>query len=403
MFTSRKIAAVLGTAVLCFGLSGQAQAADGDGTTYSCSYSSFGDAADTTTGVSDQLSYSSASYNNLCGSYTSNQNSAVATATAVIATAASQASTLVSNRISNALSGTGGVHMAANGFSASTGMSGGNMGGKVGAWVSGSYSDVSDDNTDTRFDGTVYTAMVGVDYRVAPKVVIGVAGGYEDVDVDTQYNQSVLNGEDGNVSSDGYTVAPYIGVQLSQNASADLTVGYSDIDYDTLRFDPLTGDRLTGSTEAERYFVNAGVQGNHIFHRAWNLRGRLGVFYVSEDKDAFTEITNNASETGANVAQGSETVELGQVNADARLGYLFDMVEPYALVGLDFDFTKDEAAVGAGQTKASFDSEDFGARFGGGLNLRLGSNVTGGIEAYTVEFRDDYEEVTATAGLRVNF
>ena len=149
-----------------------------------------------------------------------------------------------------------------------------------------------------------------------------------------------------------------------------------------------------------------------MFANHWNLNGRLGVFYASEDKDSYVEHTSGDTTFNSAVSQNGGTTELGQFSADARLGYLFDMIEPYALAGLDFDFTKDEGTLGglvgfdgtrSTASHSSFDSEDFGARFGGGLNLRLGSNVTGGIEAYTVEFRDDYEEVTATAGLRVNF
>ena len=69
----------------------------------------------------------------------------------------------------------------------------------------------------------------------------------------------------------------------------------------------------------------------------------------------------------------------------------------------DFDFSKDEGAVAAGQTAASLDDEDFGARFGAGLNFQLSPQVTGSFEGYTVEFRDDYEEYTFSGGLRVNF
>ena len=57
--------------------------------------------------------------------------------------------------------------------------------------------------------------------------------------------------------------------------------------------------------------------------------------------------------------------------------------------------------VAAGQTLSD---DDFGVKFGAGINLiNMGSNVTGGVEAYTVEFRDDYEEYVVNAGLRVKF
>lgn len=357
------------------GFSGQAQAAG----PYSCTDSTYGG------------TYSSCSTNN-----TANQSSTVATSTTVLRTASTQTSKLVANRIGNALSGgASSFNVASNGFSASTGMSAGNMGGKAGAWISGSWASVEDENVSTSFDGNVFTGVIGADYQVAPKVVLGLSVGWEDVDIDTEYNG--FGGNDGNLEGDGYTIAPYVGVKLSPTAQADLTVGYSDIEYDTLRFDPNTGNSITGSTDADRYFVNAGVGGSHQLQGNWRVKSRASIFYASEDKDSFVETES----TGATINVDDEETELGQLLLDTRLGYQMGGVEPYALVGLEYDYTKDDGPVAAGQTQSQDD--DFGAKFGGGIDLKLGPNVTGGIEAYTVEFRDDYNEYAVTGGLRVQF
>lgn len=339
-------------------------------------------------------------------SNTANQNSTVATANAVLQAASSQAARLIGNRVSNALSGHGsGFNVAENGFSASSGVAAGGMENRMGVWVSGSYSDVSDDNTATAFDGTVYTGFAGVDYKVTNRALVGVSVGYESSDIDTQYNQSEITGADGNLEGEGYTVAPYIGVELGQNASASLTAGYTDLQYDTLRYDPVSSNDIRGSTDAERWFVSGALNGAHKIASNWNLRGRLSAFYADEEKDAFTETESN----GNTISQGALDNAFGQASLEARLGYAFRMAEPYVLAAADYDFEKDEAPVGIGtsaapgQQKASLDDSDVGARFGGGLNFQLGSNVTGGIEAYTVEFREDYEELTVSGGLRLNF
>ncbi len=380
MLKSFRFAAV-SVAVLCLGFSAtEAQAQ------YSCSDATYGSGSGTYNST-----YSSCSTNN-----TANQASTVATSAAVLKAATTQASKLVTGRISSALNGAGGFNLASNGFSASTGMAAGNGGSNVGVWVSGSWTAVEDDNTDTAFEGDVYSIMVGMDVKATADTVLGVALGYENTDIDTQYNGTATT--DGNLDGDGYTIAPYIGVKLGPNAHADLMVGYSNIDYDTLRYDPNTGNSITGSTDADRYFVNASVGGSHNFAGSnWRLRGKTGVFYASEEKDAFTETES----TGATIAAVSEDNDFGQITVDAKLGYAYEQVEPYVLVGVEFDFSKDEGPVAAGQTSSMDD--DFGAKFGGGLDLRLGPNVTGGIEAYTVEFRDDYNEYTVTGGLRVNF
>lgn len=373
-FIKFSLAAVAGVAILG-GFGGEAKAAG----PYSCSNATYGSA------------YSSCSTNN-----TANQASTVATATTVLRTATTKTAGLVSDRVSAALSGNAAnVQMASNGFSASSGLSAGDLGGKAGVWLSGSWSDVEDDNTDTAYEGHAAVGLIGADYQVAPGVVLGLSFGYENVDIDTAYNG--FNGNDGSIEGDGYTIAPYIGVKFSDRLTANLTAGYSDIEYDTLRFDPNTGNRITGSTDADRYFVSAALDGTYDLRGNWGLKTRGSVFYASEDKDSFTETESN----GATTAVASNDTELGQFGLETRLSYDFDKVQPYALLGLEYDFSKDDTPVAAGQTSSD---DDFGVKLGAGVNLiNLGSNVSGGLEAYTVEGRDDYNEYTVSGGLRVKF
>ncbi len=379
MIKNIKLAAVLGAAVAVFGLSaGEAQAQTLE--TYSCSGS-----------------YNGTTYTSYCAG-TEGQASTITTSTAVLATAATNSAKLVSNRVANAVAGNGSFNVAANGFSASTGQSAGDYSNKLGTWVAGQWSDLEDENTATAFDGQVFNVMGGVDYRIQPKVVVGLSIGYEDVDLDTAYNG--FGGSTGTLEGEGYTIAPYIGAEIAPNVTASFTAGYSDIEYDTLRYDPFTGNANTGNTDADRYFVDASVSGSHLIDTAWHLRGKVGVFYASEDKDAFTETEAN---TGNTVAVAAYDADYGQATIDAKLGYVFDMVEPYVLAGIGYDYAKDESPVGVGQSKSSLDDEDFEAKFGAGLDFNLGHGITAGLEAYTVEFRDDYDQYTVTGGLRMDF
>lgn len=369
---------VMGAIVAACGVSANTAQAQ---TSQSCTDAVYGTAGST-------YQYSACTANN-----TANQASTVATSTAVLSTAASQASGLVANRVSSAMGGSSAFNVASNGFAVnSEGMAAGNHKGRFGAWVSGQYSSVEDENTDTAFDGNVYSVMAGIDYKVTPRAIVGLAVGYEDTDIDTDYNR-------GNLEADGYTIAPYVGYQLTDNASVNLTVGYSDLEYDTDRLDPTSNNAITGSTDSERYFIDASVNGRHNLRGNWNLYGTASVFFASEEKDAYTETESN----GQTIAVAEEETDLGVASLEARLGYQYQQVEPYALAGFSYDFTKDEAPVAAGQSTSSLDDEDFGGRFGAGLNFQFAPNVTGSVEAYTVEFRDDYEEYTVNGGLRVKF
>lgn len=334
--------------------------------------------------------YSSCSSNN-----TANQNSTVATSSSAIRSTTTLISNLIAQRVSTAVSGNSGAfEVSSNGF-VGTGVAAGDHEGKFGVWAAGAFAGFDDDNRSTEFDGESFVGTAGADYRVSPDVVLGVAVGYEDIDIDTVYNG--FGGNNGNVSAEGYSIAPYIGVTLSETLTADAKIGYADMEYDTLRFDPNTGNRITGSTDADRFYLDAGLKGKYQLQGNWGADVRGSVFYAHEEKDAFTE--NEAG--GATIAVDEDTTELGQFLLDTRLGYSFEGVRPYGLVGLEYDFVKDDVPVAAGQVQAG-DSR-FGAKLGGGVDFNFAPNVKAGVEAYTVEFRDDYNQYVLTGGLRVKF
>lgn len=395
-----KALCVLGSGAALFSMTaGDAQANiySGNNGIYSCNgsytntfYVAEGDGVSTST-YDSASNFTDCLYNN-----TGNQSSAAVTANNILRTAAVQTTGIISNRIANALGGgAGGVNVAANSFSASQGISAGNGMYAGGLWVAGGFTDLEDENADTGMDGNVYSGLAGVDFHVSDATIIGLAVGYENVDVDTSFNGSST--EDGNIEGDGYTVAPYVGFNLGDGASANITVGYSDLSYDMVRFDPISDERINGSTDAERYFVSAAAGGSHMLDASWRLRGNASVFYANEEQDDYTE---TYAESGLTGAQSGEDTDFGQLGVNARLGYVLDGVEPYALAGVEYDFSKDDVEVATTQTSSD---DDFGARFGAGLDLNLGSGVTGGIEAYTVEFREDYNEYNVTGGLRINF
>lgn len=391
MKTFTKILCVLGSGMALFAMNaGEAHAALSS--IYSCTGTYGGGVYTGATGqtYTNGTNTTSCLYNN-----TANQSSAAVTATAILKTATAQTAGLVANRISNALSGGDTFNVAANGFAASKGISAGNGMYAGGVWVAGSFTDLEDENVATAADGNVYSGLAGVDFHVSDNAVVGISVGYENTDIDTTFNGSAT--EDGSIEGDGYTIAPYVGFNLGNGANASLTAGYSDLSYDLVRFDPLSDERITGSTDAERYFVSAAAGGSHMLDAAWRLRGNASVFYANEQQDDYTE----TSASGVATSQAGEDTDFGQLGVNAKLGYVFEGFEPYALAGIEYDFSKDDVEVASTQT--ANDDEDFGARFGGGLDLHLSPNVTGGVEAYTVEFRDDYNEYNVTGGLRVNF
>lgn len=369
---------MIGCAVVSLGMfSSDAKAASSSPCTYSATYATYTCSGDSTT----------------------IKASTVATSTAVLKTSVQQSSQIVSSRVSAALGGNAGVKVASNGFAASTdGLAAGDGSSKLAAWVSAAWTSVEDSNTSTAFEGDVYTAMVGVDYHVSPKTVVGLALGYEDTDLDTAYNG--FGGTDGNLEGDGYTIAPYVGGSLGHGLTGNLVVGYSAIDYDTVRYNQGNGNAITGSTDADRWFFDAAVSSDYMLNDNWRLRSKANVFYAIEEKDAFTETEAVSAVTTANAEEDNE---LGQFGLEGKFGYPQENFEPYALVGVSYDFVKDETAVAVGQTRSSLDDDDFAAKFGAGIDFDFGPALTGGLEAHTIEFRDDYDEYTVSGSLRMRF
>jgi len=352
--------------------------------TYSCSNPTYG-----TSGTYN----SSYIYSTACGG-TLSEAGTVATSSVIVQAAVARTANLIGNRIAAVTSGTAGTQLAATGtgFSASSGINAGN-GDMVGVWASASFTSVEEDSASTRFDGDHYTLLAGADYQIDDQILIGLSLGYEDHDYDTQYNN-------GSVEGDGFTIAPYAAYTIDQTFSVSLTAGYSDLEYDTTRADPGGANvTATGNTDADRYFVEGRINAYWPVD-LWRIRGSLGLLHGNEEKDAYTETLSD----GSTNAVASQETEFSQFNLNTEWGYeLSPGFVPYLKAGIQYDLDKDDIVVGAGQTASAFNDEDFGGVFGVGARFNVDNAITAGIEASTVEFRDDYEEYTIQGNLRVAF
>jgi hypothetical protein len=393
MKSFKKIAgvAVTACAVTCgSSLFSAAEAADG---LYRCDDATYGVNA---TGVYRASDVGNGSnylyrYEQCTGGHTANANGTVVTAQATLRAATQQLSGLISSRVAAAAAGNG-VAVSANGFSASTGVASGGHADKLAVWTSGKYTNVHDSNTATAFQGEIYTILVGADYKLNDRLLVGLSGGYEDADLDTAFNKNNQTNEEGSLEASGWTVAPYASYQVDEIFSVQLSGGYSMLDYDSVRFEAANDERVTGSTDSTRYFVEVGGSGRYAIDD-WRLRGGLSYFYAREEKDSFTESDGTA--------QADLNTNLGQIRANTELGYVWNMFEPFAKVGVQYDASKSATSVSTSQTTP--EDDDFGVVLGGGVKLFAAPNITGLIEGSSVELRDEYKEYNALANIRVQF
>ncbi|NQV99838.1 MAG: autotransporter outer membrane beta-barrel domain-containing protein [Rhodospirillales bacterium] len=153
----------------------------------------------------------------------------------------------------------------------------------LGVWARGSWSIMDNSETGGEYDGTVSNFGVGVDYKVTDTVLLGVALGWENMNIDTAFNRGTYEGA-------GFTIAPYIGVNLSDQLYVSAVAGYSDIDYDFTR--TLNGS-VTGATSGKRKFAsaNATYTVDKDVHGVDGLRlsPLAGIFWVSEKQQVYTD------------------------------------------------------------------------------------------------------------------
>jgi uncharacterized protein YhjY with autotransporter beta-barrel domain len=264
------------------------------------------------------------------------------------------------------------------------GMSAGGGDGRLGVWVTGGWTGLEDDLVSTAYDGDVFNMMFGGDYQFNDRFLAGVALGYESADIDTTFNT-------GNVSSNGWTIAPYAGYVLNRYFTMDVSAGYSFVDYDLRRTNAL-GTTVTGGFESNRWFVAGAVNGYYSVNKIL-LTGRLGYSYTRESQDGFTE-----SDTTIN---GERDVTVGSIRIGGTVGYDLGKVQPYLTTTYVYDAQLTKVQVGAGQATPANDRS--GVDFGGGVRFALSDRVSGGIEGTTHVARDNFDSTSVSGNLRIKF
>lgn len=306
--------------------------------------------------------------------------------------ASSQAAAIIGGAISNAIGGGagGGFSGLATGNSTSylnsrdTGRNAGAVDKPFGIWLQGAYSSLDNSQLGAAADGDIINTVVGFDYKLNDRLVIGIAGLYETIDIDT----NTLSGR-GNIQNDGFGINPYIGFQLTPQWNASLSGSYSWLSYDSKR----NNNSITGSYDATRWTVNAALNGNYG-QGAIRLLPQIGVLYLEEEADGFTESNGQAN--------ASNTIKLGRLYAGGKVGYAMGTWMPYVKLIGEYDFEHPDAlAIGNGTFT---NDDDVGGKIGLGADFFSAGPVSGSIEgSYDSLGRTDLDVWTLTGRIRVRF
>ncbi|MCC9624247.1 autotransporter outer membrane beta-barrel domain-containing protein [Thalassospira sp. MA62] len=246
----------------------------------------------------------------------------------------------------------------------------------ISVWANANYTSVDNDRAGTQFDGDVTTVNIGADKKFTDALLAGVSVGYSTTDVDTTYN-------DGNYEEDAYTVAGYGMYKFNKNLNLSGMLGHT--------WSSIDQDRQNGATtsdlDADTTFAAATLTGSKKFDEL-GVSAHVGYLWADRDTDGYVESNSNVVDaTSAKTDQGRVG---GVVSYD--LHAVETTFTPFASVDFLHDFS-DEI------------NEDANA-FDTGLGLKVASDngvYEGFFQVKTQLGRDDYEQTSGSAMLRVNF
>jgi outer membrane autotransporter protein len=252
-------------------------------------------------------------------------------------------------------------------------------------WTAGSLNHVKKGDVNGRYNGDVKNGVVGYDRRVTRDLILGIAAGYENVDITTEYNR-------GTVEGDSISLSPYLGYIINDWLSADASLGYSWIGYDFSR----DSNSVRGSTRAGRVFGSANLNATHRMGDL-GLRSSLGVLRLYEQQDGYTD------SSGTKVDKSE--INFGQMRATVGAGYDvvtgFGTLTPNAFVRAEYDLPAAHSVMVGNNWQSS--SDRTGAVFGLGLDATVGKDLLLNLTATSTQFRQNTEGYSLSGNIRYNF
>ena len=239
-------------------------------------------------------------------------------------------------------------------------------------WIDGKYSWLDDTDAFTDLDGSLVNGVVGADYKVSDRLVLGLMGTYETSD---------LEGLGVTQDTDGWGGGAYLGLTLTDHLVLSATLLGTDLDTDV---------NGASSFDSARVQASSGLTG-YWYSGTWRYSPSLTVSWTKEWQDA----------SGALNAQ---TIETGIISPGFQVGNSISIggastVEPW--LGAQLDWVGINKVVDD-VTGTILDDPYTDLRLQGGLNFAFGANaqlaLTAEVSGLLYEDSDTY-----TAGANFAF
>jgi opacity protein-like surface antigen len=192
--------------------------------------------------------------------------------------------------------------------------------------VRGSDWNTSQQTGDIR--GGQINALFGVTRRLAPDLLIGAFGGYENFD----YTSQLL---DGRLKGDGWTAGGYFGWRFLPGLRFDASLARSVINYNGV------AGTAAATFPGQRWLATASLIGTYKNY-GFELEPSLKVYALMEHENGYTD--------NLGTTQGERNFSNGRASAGAKIAYPWQWtttvtLKPYVGVYADYYFDRDDAAL----------------------------------------------------------
>ena len=257
------------------------------------------------------------------------------------------------------------------------GLSSGDAANTFGVWAMGAYTNFKSTASGAKYDADYYNVLVGVDGRILPELLIGVAAGYGDLDLD---KDNWSNGDDGSIETEyELTVMPYLAWNITDTTILDAAFAFTDSRYKD------SDSTDSGKYDSDRYMTNVGISQYYMLDN-WTLSGRLGYMYVHGDLASY-------SRGGTDIA--NQDSYLGELSLEGKVAYAFSNgLQPYAGLRYYYDTTVSSIPVGS-------DYDEFEGL--AGVNWHIDNQWSLNAEGGASMGREDYEAYRGQMNIRYEF
>ena len=240
-------------------------------------------------------------------------------------------------------------------------------------WGHGSYTSVENEQNnaagDSRYDGDVWGYNLGVDARLASKLVGGISMGYSQTALTTTYNS-------GYYDETNWTLSPYAVYQPMDGVTLSAIVGYSFGDVDLSR-----DSSVSGNTDSGMWF--GSVSGAYLLRPSetlpLNITVNVSFLAARKTVDGYTE--SDGTQVGETISNTR------RLKPGVEAAYIFDAagttLQPFAKTDFIYDITDETNG-----DKTAFN-------LGGGLRIMSdATGLSGSIEGEQQFGTSDYSEYT---------